>query len=325
MNHNEGILATWHLLGNGQAKKVEHDIASEVLSNKKLTWIHLDANIENTKSWLSDNISCLDDIIIEALLEKETNPRLLEFSKGILIILRVLNTIPGEDIEDMISVRIWIDQHRIISVERRHSNFLEQFESLFHEHKAPKSSGDFVSFLNHLVLKSSDPLVQSLEDEIDETEELFIDDPTQSITTQILQTRKKALILKRYFSPQRQVIFNLRALNIDWLNTRHKRILHEQYERMQRIIENLDLIRERSQIISDEANNAAAARMSLNLYILSIITSIFLPLSFLTGLFGINVGGIPWQTHSLGFWFFCGFLLVMVIGTILTFKYKKWV
>lgn len=324
MDSKLGFIAARHITGDGRASRLEDNIADEVLSEKKLTWIHLDANEENSRLWLFQNINYLDDIIINALLEKETNPRILEHTKGVLIILRLINTIPGEDAEDMVSVRLWIDKYRIISAERRASKIVDKFETLFNDSRGPKNSGEFMTSLIDMIIKSSEPLVQVLEDEIDDTEQLFIDSPSQLITKQILQTRKKALVLKRNLSPQRQVIFNLKTFTIDWINSRQNRLLHEQYERMQRIIESLDLVRERSQIISDEVNNISSAQMNTNLYILSIITSIFLPVSFLTGLFGINVGGIPWEAEPFGFWFFSGFVGFFIIFIFAALKLKKW-
>lgn len=92
-----------------------------------------------------------------------------------------------------------------------------------------------------------------------------------------------------------------------------------------RYIEDLDAIRERAQIVKDELANGLADRMNKNLYVLSVIAAIFLPLGFLTGLLGINVGGIPGADNVSAFWVFVAGLFGIGGIQIATFKYLKWI
>ena len=69
---------------------------------------------------------------------------------------------------------------------------------------------------------------------------------------------------------------------------------------------------------------ARTYRLNKNMYILSVISAIFLPLGFLTGLLGINVGGIPGAENVDAFWIFSGGLVTLVIGLLSLFKVLKW-
>lgn len=325
MAESNCIKSAWNILKDGSGKKLSVEKCSvELSSDKYLTWVHLDASHENTRQWLTEEATFLDDIIIDALLAKETRPRILEFSKGILVILRGLPSNPNEAMEDLVSLRIWVDPVRIISLERRVSTFSEDFDHILLKSKGPKTAGDFIGLLNTLWVKPLDSFVRTLEDEVDDIEEGLIDEADGSHQTDIVTIRKKAIILRRHLIPQREVIQSFCRLSIAWINTRNKRLLHEQYNRTQRLVESLDHIRERSQIINDEFNSRFSAKMSRNVYVLSLITAIFLPLSFLTSLFGINVGGIPGATHQFGFWVFCAALVILVLSMLLFFKRKQW-
>jgi zinc transporter len=61
------------------------------------------------------------------------------------------------------------------------------------------------------------------------------------------------------------------------------------------------------------------------MYLLSIISAIFLPLGFFTGLLGVNVGGIPGTENPNAFYIFSGFLVVVVILQFIYFRKKKWI
>jgi zinc transporter len=91
-----------------------------------------------------------------------------------------------------------------------------------------------------------------------------------------------------------------------------------------RHIEDLDEARDRAAVTQEQLINSLSEQMNNKMYILSIVAAIFLPLGFLTGLLGINVGGIPGADSKLGFSVFV-ILLVGVVGfQIWFFKKKKW-
>lgn len=90
------------------------------------------------------------------------------------------------------------------------------------------------------------------------------------------------------------------------------------------MIEDLDAIRERSQIVKDELANILSDKLNHNLYVLSVVAAIFLPLGFLTGLLGINIGGIPGVDDPNAFAIFCGLSAVLVAGQVWLFKKLRW-
>jgi len=91
-----------------------------------------------------------------------------------------------------------------------------------------------------------------------------------------------------------------------------------------RYIEELEAIRERAQIVKDELSNILTEKLNKNMYVLSIIGAIFLPLGFLTGLLGINVGGIPGANYENAFSIFLAILFIIVFIQVFIFKKYKW-
>lgn len=111
---------------------------------------------------------------------------------------------------------------------------------------------------------------------------------------------------------------------MSWLSDRHVRDLQESHDRITRYVEDLDAIRARAQIVKDELVSSLSDQLNRNLYVLSVVTAIFLPLGFLTGLFGINVAGMPGVDNDAAFWIFIAFLFVVVAAQIAFFKRNKW-
>lgn len=319
-----GILHAYGINGDGTATPLHDDAISKVIKSKELAWVHLDMNRPEARRWLENELTYLDQIIVDALLAEETRPRILEFDKGVLLILRGVNLNEDSQPEDMVSIRLWIDENRIISVRRRRLKAVQDIREKFVKGNGPKNSGDFLAALTSRLFERMEPVMTELDERVDDIEEKVMEEPRSEERQEIIAIRKQAIILRRYIAPQRDVMAHLRSSDLDWLDKTHKRWLQEILDRVTRYIEDLDTVRERAQIIKDELANALSDRLNKNLYMLSVIAAIFLPLGFLTGLLGINVGGIPGAEYELAFYAFCGILAIIVIGQITLFKILKW-
>ena len=92
-----------------------------------------------------------------------------------------------------------------------------------------------------------------------------------------------------------------------------------------RYIEELDTIKDKVALIQEDLANKLSEQMNKKMYVLSIISVIFLPLSFLTGLLGINVGGIPGAENENAFYIFIGVLALIVTTQLIIFKKNRWI
>jgi zinc transporter len=96
-------------------------------------------------------------------------------------------------------------------------------------------------------------------------------------------------------------------------------------DRITRYVEDLDAARERAAIIQDELTTRLAETMNRNMYMLSVIAAIFLPLSLLTGLLGINVGGIPGVEWKWAFTLVTAGITLLGVAGFLLMRRLKWV
>ncbi len=321
---NEHILLAYQFIDGKAEALLDKPIAETVESTESLAWLHMDANHPDTKNWLEREAKYLDPFIIEALLADETRPRMTQIGDGVLLILRGVNLNSDADPEDMVSIRMWVDQFRIISLRRRKLKAIEDINEKLKAGKAPRNSGQFICMLVSRLFERMEPALSALDELTDDVEEQVLEKADASLREKIVSVRKQAIVYRRYMAPQREAIGQLRIADVDWLDEIHKRQLQESHNHVTRYIEDLDAIRERAQIVKDEIANILSDRLNNNMYVLSVVAAIFLPLGFLTGLLGINVGGIPGSDNDNAFIFFCGLLTGLVVLQVLTFKKLKW-
>lgn len=322
--NSECILHACTIQGDGSGQPLTgKDITQEIKSHD-LAWVHLDATHPDTRKWLESEVSYLDPLILDALLADETRPRIVEYDNGMMMILRGMNLNEKAEPEDMVSIRIWVDESRIISLRRRRLKAVSDIRDLLENVTGPKDSGDFISMLSAKLFERMEPVLTELDEKLDDIEELILDNPEPSERQAITSLRKQAIIFRRYIAPQRDVMMHLRTSDQVWLSTAHKRRIQENLDRVTRYVEDLDSMRERAQVIKDELANALSDRLNKNLYILSVISAIFLPLGFFTGLMGINIGGMPGVDNNNAFWVFSALLITIVACQVLIFKKLKW-
>jgi zinc transporter len=116
----------------------------------------------------------------------------------------------------------------------------------------------------------------------------------------------------------------LQTAQAAWLTDIDRAQLGEEANRMTRILEDLDTARDRAAVTQEEVASRLSELTNKRLYVLSIIAAIFLPMSFVTGLWGINTGGIPLASHGDGFLLLSAALTLMLGFQLLIFRWMKW-
>ena len=286
-------------------------------------WVHLNYSNREDILWLSES-SGLDSLIVEALLAEETRPRTTTLGGGLLITLRGVNLNPHSEPEDMISIRVWVDDSRIITCRKRHLISVDDLVHQFNSQQGPcNCAGFLVELVDRIIWRMNDT-VEQFEDKVAEFEEQVLTVANGSLRTELTSLRRQAITIRRYLAPQREALTRLTNERVTWLDDESRRRLSEVSDRLVRYIEDIDSVRERAALIQEEVQSQMAEQMNSRMYVLSVVAAIFLPLGFLTGLVGVNLGGVPGTENAQGFIVFTGVLVAVVIIQIVVFRWKKW-
>lgn len=277
-----------------------------------------------TQAWLKTE-SKLSPVAIGALLAEETRPRIVSIDAGHIVILRGVNLNPGANPEDMVSIRIWIDDRRVITMRRRRLLAVQDIRDAIDAGRGPKSIDEFMATLASGLLQRMTPVIIDLEDRLDELEEAGVTLPQLEMRDRLITLRRQAIPLRRFLSPQRDALLQIAALTANWLSNEQAARIRETYDQTSRLIENLDAMRERAGLLHEEIASRIAERANRHMYILTIVAAVFLPLGFLTGLLGINVGGIPGADNQSGFLIVSGIIAAICLAEIVLLRLLRWI
>ncbi|QQA44480.1 zinc transporter ZntB [Pelagovum pacificum] len=297
---------------------------ARALEDPEPAWVHLAYDHPDTAGWVEQNLGYLPASVRSALLAGETRPRATVVGDGALVILRGVNTNPGQEPEDMVAVRLWVEDGRVISVGRRPLASLRLLADRVGAGNGPRRSGALLSeLIEELNVRIDDYLIQ-LDDSGDALEEAVLRDADRKLRVTLTDIRGELVDVRRFLVPQREAVAYLSRCNAAVLRDEDPLRLAEAHERLIRAVEEAESLRDRMVVVSDELNTALSDGVNRNLYILSLVSAIFLPLGTLTGLMGVNLAGMPGASWEPAFWVFSAILLVIVALLVLILRLMRW-
>jgi len=323
MSDNNGLLYAYLLDGQGGGARLDWDRVKQWQPEHGVLWVHLEYSDPFVQQWVQQE-SGLDEVTAEALLAEETRPRSMLSAQGLLLTLRGINPNPKADPEDMVAVRMWSDGKRIITTRRRRLQVATDLSRAIDKGVGPASASEFVESLTDNLVERMGDVIDGVSTEVDDLEESVLTMESYELRPKIAELRRHAIGLRRYLAPQREAVSRLFNEKLEWLSEVDRLRLRESADRTTRFVEDLDLIRERAMVVQEELSSRLSEKMDRTMYVLSMVAAIFLPLGFLTGLLGINVGGIPGAEYQGSFAIFILILALLVIIQIWLFKLKKW-
>ena len=311
------IRAFW-LGGPGQATEIATPQGMKDLPEEGFHWVHLSGRDDEINGWLAG--SGLDPLAVAALTAEETRPRCTVHEDTVLMNLRGVNLSPGAEPEDMVSLRMYLSERLVITLQRRPLYAVRDvIGEILAGHGAPDPS-ELTARIALWLADRTEPVVMALNERIDDLEDQVLDGGRVAGRGVLADVRRMAIVLRRYMFPQRDALTTFEIEELPWEQRGSRTRVREASERVTRLAEELDAIRDRAQVIHDQIADLRAEQMNRQMLVLSVVAALFLPLGLITGLLGINVGGIPGEGVAWAFWAVCGILVLVGVFQFWLFR-----
>lgn len=311
-----------YMLKDGQPFSMEVSESGQWVHDCVLLWLHVDgrdgfglAKVKNDES--------IPAIARSALFAHETRPRCAVMDGGALINLRGLGSTPEDDPDPLVSIRIWAEKGRVVTVSFRSIAAYEQVAARFMRGEI-RDPGDVIDAFADEITDSLDPDVAALGDRLDDIEGALDSHTPMGLRRQVAVIRSQAISYRRFIAPQRQALERISQTDLPWLEPDDHVHLREAADRCARMAEELEAVRERAALAHEELTDLRAEQLDRRSLLISIVALIFLPVTFVTGLLGMNVEGIPFAHTPWAFWGVTGFCLLVAVGVGLWFKTTRW-
>lgn len=283
---------------------------SDVLSSVTYgyRWVHCDLSDPDLPAWLAAQVP---ERAMDALLEIETRPRAFAHDGGLIVILRGLNLNVGEDRDDMVSLRAWFSEKLVVTTRVRRIFAAEDLRRTIESQRAPPTPAAFLVALAENLTDRIEENGVALEDRLDDLEEILYLDDQAPDAEGIPELRRATIRLGRFLNPQATALHALLDTRLPLIDAAMREDLGEIANGAQRAVEELNAVSDRLTVLTDHLESRQNVRLSRNSYALSVVAAVFLPMGFLTGLFGVNVAGMPGTDTPYAFaWLSLGTLVL---------------
>jgi zinc transporter len=265
----------------------------------------------------------IPDVAANALVATETRPRCDRIEDGAIVNLRGPAAQETDDSDRLVSIRMWVRRGKVNSVTRRPLAATSDVVEQMHAGRI-LDPGDLVAGFARTISKQLDPQVAALGDELDDCESNLQPRQVYKLRSAIARIRTEAIAFRRFVAPNRDALLTLAALDFDWLAEDDRLHIREAADRFARMTEELEAVRERAALLHEQLTDLRAEDLDQRSLLISVFAFIFLPLTFITGLLGMNVEGIPYAHSPWSFWGIVGFCVLVGLVVLAWFVRRHW-
>ncbi|MGV2494993.1 CorA family divalent cation transporter [Pelagerythrobacter aerophilus] len=327
-NEDETALLFGRVLdGRGGARAIGRDEAQgwRPAAPGEVLWLHLRRTEAGMCDWLQAELG-VPEPTARLLTSDATRPRAFREGETLVAVLRGINFNSGAAPEDMVSMQLWSDGRRLVTLRRVPLQTPRDTLLEFDAGSGPVDAGSLVTSLTGHMVQRMNAAIVDMNDEIDRLEDLDMEEEESNdeVLSKAVAIRRNCLALQRHMGPQHVALEAIAREAPEWFEGHDRREIAETIALLRRFLDDVDISKESAVVLMDELRARSLAGAERTNYLLTIVAAIFLPLTFLTGLLGINVGGIPGADDGAAFWIVVGLCAAIMLMQLALFRKWKW-
>lgn len=313
------LICAYDISSDGSARRLTDGLIASPLPDGVWRWV----NLMRTEPDAAEILASLglSQTAIDPLLVEETRPRAWTLGDRTLMVLRGINL--NEDLggHPLIALRLSVSKRMVITCRKLHFMALQDLVDRCESGNAPPSPAAFVI---DLIEGLSERFAARIA-ELDACLESIESHQAEAREDALSALRRDLLPLVRFMLPQREALSRLRHLCGDWAEAVDLADIDDVENEFLRLIEHLREVEGQATLLREELLAETAATQARNTYLISILAALFVPLSFVTGLLGMNVAGIPGADAPYAFALVVGLMAAGFVAGIAVLRWRHWI
>lgn len=292
-----------------------------------VTWINIEGISQLSLMQQIGDCFGIHPLVLEDIVNTEQRPKTEEYEKYLFVVLRGLTPttegIAGEQFS------LLIGENWVVSFQEGlgDDQFKSVRERLKNEQGGLRSNGaDYLGYtLLDLIIDNYFPVLENLADRIEDLEDRLMNSPTPETLADIYHLKRELLLFHKAIWPLREVINSLIRHESPLVQKSTFLYLRDLYDHTIQVIETVETLRDMLSGMLDIYLSSASNRMNAIMKVLTIIATIFMPLTFIAGLYGMNFKYMPELEWHLGYPVVLALMAGVTIGMLIFFRKKKWI
>ena len=307
----------------------ETDAAEEYCAAKSaagITWLNVDGIHQIDLFQRIGDCFGLHPLVLEDIMNTDQRPKMEDFGDYVYIVLKMLSlNAHGEVIAEQVS--LILGKNFVLSFREQHSPIFDTIVARIKSGKGfiHKAGADYLAYaLIDAVVDHYFVVLEKREEEIDELEEEVIANATPKTLQRIHKLRRELIFLRKAIFPFRNVIGALERGESAFFGQTSRLYLRDIYDHTVHIIDTLETFRDLAAGLLDIYLSSVSNHMNSVMRTLTVIATIFMPLTFIVGLYGMNFKYMPELEWTWGYPAALLLMAIVAAGMQLYFRKKKW-
>lgn len=304
------------------------DIAFNKSKAKEIRWINVNGLSQTEQIERLGNHYQLHPLILEDIVDTNQRPKIDEYPDYLFVVFKMLyyNAHGGFVIEH---ISLVLGQDYVITFQESDGDIFDSLRQRIANAKGRirGAGSDYLMFaIMDAVVDHYMTLIEALGERIEDLEDfLFLNNNnTKDITQEIQDLKREVLRIRRAVYPFKEVVHHLEKLETHLIEHRTLSYIRDLYDHIVQVTDSIDIYREMTWGLMDMYMTTISNKMNEVMKVLTIMASIFIPLTFLAGIYGMNFDHMPELHSKYGYYYLLGLMLIVFIAMIIYFKRKKW-
>lgn len=305
---------------------IQVDELLEQCNLKRVNWINVDG-LTNTE--LIRKISKKFDfhyLLIEDIQNTDHQPKADEYDTHLFFTLKMLYRIEGQQI-DYEHISFVLGKNYVISFQEKEGDIFDGLRNRIKQDTSiiRKRGADYLLYrLIDMIVDSYYSILENIGHRVEEIEDSISQQASEMDFREIQKLRKEFIYLRKVVYPLREALNKVMKNENDFIEDRNIKYFSDVYDHVIHLIDSLDTYKDLTSTLMDLYMNTINYRMNEVMKLLTVITTIFIPLSFIAGIYGMNFHYMPELEAKNGYFIVLGAMGVVFIAMLGYFKYKKW-
>lgn len=292
-----------------------------------VTWINIDGIHQVDIMEKIGNYFGLHPLIMEDILNTRQRPKMDDLEDYLFVVLKMLNYNEGDDEIVAEQISIILGHNFVISFQEKEGDVFEPIRDRIRKNKGRirKMGADYLAYaLVDSVVDNYFTILEKIWERIEFLEEELVENPSTQTLQEIYGLKRKMIFLRKSIWPLREVISELERGGSSLIKESTGIYLRDVYDHTIQIIDTVETFRDMISGILDVYLSSLSNKMNEVMKVLTIIATIFIPLTFLAGIYGMNFKYMPELEWHQGYFAVLFLMVIICSGMVIYFRKKKW-
>ncbi|WP_028978989.1 magnesium/cobalt transporter CorA [Sporocytophaga myxococcoides] len=293
----------------------------------RVSWINIDGTEDSKSLSKIGEIFNLHALLLEDISIAGQRPKVDDFDEQLFTTLNMLSYDDEKNCISVEQISIVLGRNYVLSFQEAGGDVFDpnRFRIRTNKGKLRKSPSDYLFYtLIDTIVDNYFIILERIGEKLEDIEDALIIEPTEDILNELYSIKRELILLRKSIWPLREVLMKFEREEFEQISSTTQTYFKDVYDHTVQIIDTLESFRDLSGGMLDLYMSSISNKMNAVMKVLTVISTIFIPLSFLAGIYGMNFDFIPELKWKYGYFGFLATCLTILVAMLFYFKRKKW-